>query len=272
LETLAGDTGVRDALSRPRLRIHQDIVLTSAMLVDPSDTVLLLPATTRYESPGGGTETSTERRIIFSPQIAGRRIGTARPEWQVFGDVMARVRPSLSAAVRFVSADAIRREIANAIPLYEGIQHLAAGGDQVQWGGPRLFADCQFMTPTGRARAVAVSLAGRVRRPGEFLVSTRRGKQFNSMVQRARDPLNGTLRDAVLISGADAEHLGLRHGDPLVLVSSFGRFDGRAHISPIRSGNLEVHWPEGMPLLSPDLIDDESGEPDYNVSVRVLGA
>jgi len=272
LETLAGDTGVRDALSRPRLRIHQDIVVTSAMLVDPSDTVLLLPATTRYESPGGGTETSTERRIIFSPEIAGRRIGTARPEWQVFGDVMARVRPSLSAAVRFVSADAIRREIANAIPLYEGIQHLAAGGDQVQWGGPRLFADCQFKTPTGRARAVAVSLAGRVRRPGEFLVSTRRGKQFNSMVQRARDPLNGTLRDAVLISGADAEQLGLRHGDPLVLVSSFGRFDGRAHISPIRSGNLEVHWPEGMPLLSPDLIDDESGEPDYNVSVRVLGA
>ena len=271
LETLAGDTGVRDALSRPRLRIHQDIVVTSAMLVDPSDTVLLLPATTRYESPGGGTETSTERRIIFSPEIAGRRIGTARPEWQVFGDVMARVRPSLSAAVRFVSADAIRREIANAIPLYEGIQHLAARGDQVQWGGPRLFEDCQFKTPTGRAQAVAVSLAGRVRRPGEFLVSTRRGKQFNSMVQRAGDPLNGTLRDAVLISGADAEHLGLRHGDPLVLVSSFGRFDGRAHISPIRSGNLEVHWPEGMPLLAPDLIDEESGEPDYNVAVRVVG-
>ena len=90
------------------------------------------------------------------------------------------------------------------------------------------------------------------------------------MVQREQDPLNGTLRDAVLISGADAESLGVLHdGDPLVLVSSFGRFEGRVHISPIRPGNLEVHWPEGMPLLAPDLIDEESGEPDYNVTVRI---
>ena len=192
LETLAGDTRVRDALSRPRLRIHHDIVVTSAMLVDPSDTVLVLPATTRYESPGGGTETSTERRIIFSPEVPGRRIGTARPEWQVFGDVMARVRPALGAAVRFESAQAIRNEIAEAVPLYAGIQGLAAAGDQVQWGGPRLFEDGRFHTSSGRAAATAVSLVGHVRRSGEFVVSTRRGKQFNSMVQRERDPLNGT--------------------------------------------------------------------------------
>ena len=65
----------------PRLRIHQDIVLSSSMLADSDGDVLVLPATTRYESPGGGTETSTERRIIFSPEIPGRRIGSARPEW-----------------------------------------------------------------------------------------------------------------------------------------------------------------------------------------------
>ena len=68
----------------PRLRVHQDIVLSSSMLVEPADTVLVLPATTRYETPGGGTETTTERRIVFSPEIEGRRIGSARPEWGVF--------------------------------------------------------------------------------------------------------------------------------------------------------------------------------------------
>jgi molybdopterin-dependent oxidoreductase alpha subunit len=273
LETLAGDTRVIDALSRPRLRIHHDIVLTSAMLVEPSDTVLLLPATTRYESPGGGTETSTERRIIFSPEIAGRRVGTARPEWQVFGEVMGRVQPSVSAAVRFDSADAIRREIAEAVPLYAGIERLAAAGDQVQWGGgPRLFEDGRFKTPTGRAQAVPVALAGTGRRPGQFVLSTRRGKQFNSMVQREQDPLNGTRRDAVLISSTDAERIGVRHGDRLVVVSPHGRFEGRAHISPIRSGDLEVHWPEGMSLLNPDRVDEESGEPDYNVDVQLAKA
>ena len=38
----------------------------------------LLPVATRYEQEGGGTETTTERRIVFSPEIRGRRIGTAR--------------------------------------------------------------------------------------------------------------------------------------------------------------------------------------------------
>jgi len=269
LETLAGETQTREALRRPRLRIHQDIIVTSAMLVEPSDTVLLLPATTRYESPGGGTETSTERRIIFSPEIGGRRIGEARPEWQVFGDVVARARPAVGAKVRFESAQAIRREIAEAVPLYAGIERLAARGDQVQWGGPNLYSHGQFDTASGRAVAVVVPMVSRAQGPGEFLVSTRRGKQFNSMVQHEVDPLTGASRDAVLMSVADAEGLGIRDGDPIALVSPHGRFEGRAHIAPILSGNFEVHWPEGMGLLAPDLLDEDSGEPDYNAVVRV---
>ena len=80
LETLPDAARSRRALERPRLRVHQDVVL---LIVDAGRgrraTSLLLPATTRYESPGGGTETSTERRIIFSPEIPGRRIGSASP-------------------------------------------------------------------------------------------------------------------------------------------------------------------------------------------------
>ena len=54
-------------LERIPLRMHSDIVVTSQMLVDPADTVYLLPARTRYEQQDGGTETTTERRVIFSP-------------------------------------------------------------------------------------------------------------------------------------------------------------------------------------------------------------
>ena len=72
LETLPEPDYVREALGRVPLRIHQDIVLSSAMLVDPAYAVLLFPAQTRYEQRGGGTETSTERRVYFSPEIPGR--------------------------------------------------------------------------------------------------------------------------------------------------------------------------------------------------------
>ena len=160
LETLPDVDRSRRALSRPRLRIHQDIVLSSSMLVEGEGDVLLLPATTRYESPGGGTETSTERRIIFSPEIPGRRMGSARPEWQVFGDVMARVKPERANQIRFESAAAIRAEIERAVPLYAGIGRLRQKGDQVQWGGPTLYADGRFATSDGKAHFSPV-VAGR---------------------------------------------------------------------------------------------------------------
>src|SRR4051794_8946372 len=157
LETLPDADRCRRALQRPRLRVHQDIVLSSSMLVDGDGDVLVLPATTRYESTGGGTETSTERRIIFSPEIRGRRIGSARPEWQVFGDVMARAFPGRAAQIQFDSAGAIRAEIARAVPLYRGIETLHAKGDQIQWGGRTLYEDGRFATPDGKAHFAAVS-------------------------------------------------------------------------------------------------------------------
>ena len=269
LETIADAERTRLALHRPRLRVHHDIVLSSAMLVEPSDTLLVLPATTRYEAPGGGTETSTERRIIFSPEIDGRRIGSARPEWWALAEMVARVKPDAAGQLRYTDAAAIRAEIARAIPLYAGIETLQAAGDQVQWGGPRLFENGVFATPDGRARVHPVRLRGRRPEPGTFFVSTRRGKQFNSMVQRAVDPLTGAPRDAVLISPGDAAALAAADGTRIRLVSAAGTFEGQVFIAPIRDGNLEVHWPEGLPLLDAELVDPESGEPDYNAVVHV---
>jgi molybdopterin-dependent oxidoreductase alpha subunit len=63
LEVLPDPALVRDALREVPLRVHQDIVVSSQMLVDPGDVVVLLPAATRYEQRGGGTQTTTERRI-----------------------------------------------------------------------------------------------------------------------------------------------------------------------------------------------------------------
>lgn len=269
LETLGDQNRSRAALRTPRLRVHQDIVLSSSMLAECDGDVLLLPATTRYESPGGGTETSTERRVIFSPEIPGRRIGSAKAEWWVFREVMTRVRPEAAALVGLEDAAAIRREIASTVPLYAGIETLASKGDQVQWGGPTLFADGRFATPDGKARFAAVTLARPARGDGQFTVSTRRGKQFNSMVQRDVDPLTGARRDDILISADDLARLELADGALVTLRSERGTFTGRVKRARIKPGNLEVHWPEGNVLLAGDRLDPDSLAPDYNAEVTI---
>ena len=196
------------------------------MLAESDGDVLVLPATTRYESPGGGSETSTERRIIFSPEVPGRRIGSAKPEWWVFREVLARLDPSRRHLVGLRDAAAIRQEIARTTPLYSGIETFAAKGDQVQWGGRTLYADGRFATPDGKAHFAAVSLAPASRPADAFVVSTRRGKQFNSMVQREVDPLTGAGRHDIFMSAADMERLQLQEGAAVRLRSPSGTFDG----------------------------------------------
>ena len=46
----------RKALTRVKVRVHQDILVNSSALLDAEEVVLLLPSQTRYES--GGTSTS----------------------------------------------------------------------------------------------------------------------------------------------------------------------------------------------------------------------
>jgi molybdopterin-dependent oxidoreductase alpha subunit len=277
LETLPDPARCRRALMRPRLRIHHDIVLSPAMLVDSDGDVVLLPAATRYEAEGGGTETSTERRIIFSPEIPGRRIGSARPEWQAFSEAMARAWPERAARIQFETAAAVRSEIARAIPLYRGIEALHVKGDQVQWGGRTLYADGRFATADGKAhftpsvleQNAKVASADPADAALSFRLSTRRGKQFNSIVQRPVDPLTGARRDDVLISAEDLARLALIEGAAVQLRSADGTFRGRLKRAPILPGNLEVHWPEGNTLLSSSRIDQDSMEPDYNAIVTL---
>ena len=104
---------------------------------------------------------------------------------------------------------------------------------------------------------------------GRLYVSTRRGKQFNSMVQHAVDPLTGAAREDVLISPEDAARLRIKSGDRIRLTSASGAFEGRARIDAIKAGNLEVHWPEGNVLLCREEIDLASHEPDYNAIVSL---
>jgi predicted molibdopterin-dependent oxidoreductase YjgC len=269
LDVLPDPDHVDAALARVPLRVHMDIVVSTQMLTDPGEEVLLLPAATRYETPGGVTETSTERRVIFSPEIPGRRIGEARPEWHVFLDLARRVRPDLAGRLDAWGTPALREEIARVVPAYAGIERLRAAGDQFQYGGPLLCAGWDFPTADGRAHFARVPLPALREAEGRLRVATRRGKQFNSMVQERTDALTGAGRDAVLLSREDADRLGLADGERVVLVSDAGRMEGTVLVAPVAPGNIQVHWPEGNVLLDRGRRSPESGIPDFNGLVQV---
>src|SRR5438309_11047564 len=110
----------------------------------------------------------------------------------------------------------MREEIARAVPFYAGVEQLKATADAIQYGGAHLCAGWKFPTSDGKAHFRAVPLPQQVGRvvlnaPAPvFIVSTRRGKQFNSLVYAEVDPINGAPRDAVLMNPEDAASLDLR--------------------------------------------------------------
>ncbi|MGH9117995.1 MAG: molybdopterin-dependent oxidoreductase [Acidimicrobiales bacterium] len=269
LDVLPDPGRVHQALSNVPLRVHQDIVLSSQMLVDGDD-VILLPVATRYEQEGGGTETTTERRIIFSPEIP-RQVGEARSEWRLFADVATRVRPERADAFAWPSNRDLRREIAVVVPMYRGIEDLATTGDAVQYGGRHLCADGIFPTVNGRARFSAVEQPDLTLPPGRFFLSTRRGKQFNTMVHGAVDPLTGAGRDAVFVDRSDAQRLGWAEGDEVVVRSDVGRLVGRVKLARLPTRTVQVHFPEGNALIRGDADHREprSRVPDFNAVVSI---
>ncbi|WP_134701791.1 FdhF/YdeP family oxidoreductase [Ammoniphilus sp. YIM 78166] len=271
LETMPDPVFVEKALSELEIRVHQDIILNTSTLVDAKEAVILLPAKTRYEQEGGGTSTSTERMVYFSPEIEGNknRIEEARTEWKIYVDLAKRIKPDTAHLVDFKEAQDVRNEIAKAAPNYDGIQDLKKAGDVFQWGGAWLCEDGICPTPDGKANLIDVDIPNLGKKDGQFIVTSRRGKQFNSMVYSETDPFNGADRYDVLLNAQDARDLSIVEGEGIVVYNGFGVFQGRAKFVDIARGNVEVHFPEGNFLLPRGRYEKFAGIPDYNVTCYV---
>jgi molybdopterin-dependent oxidoreductase alpha subunit len=269
LENMPDRAHARRALEAVGVRVHQDIVLNTTALLDAREAVIVLPAETRYEQRSGGTSTSTERRIRFSPEIPGPRIAEARPEWEIPALIGRALRPDHPALFAYQDTAAIRAEMGRLMPIYRGIETLAKEGDAVQWGGERLGEDGFPGMPDGRAR-FSVVVIPRVDVPeGRFLLTTRRGKQFNSITYGGYDPITGSKsRDTVLMAKEDMAALHIADGDAVVLGSGQGAMRAVARGGPCRSRHVQAFWPECNQII-PRRYDPASGEPDYNVAVTI---
>ncbi len=191
--------------------------------------------------------------------VAGRHVGGA-------------VDPAADSILGCDSGPAIREEIPKAVPLYDGIQNLQKSGDQFQYGGPHLCPGGVCPTESGKARLSPVQLPSRGEKANDefpFKVSTRRGKQFNTLIYAEIDPITGAGRDAVFMNAEDAAELRLVQGDSVHLVNEIGTLPCRVFLAPISRRNLQVHWPEGNAIIRKGVVDSGGLVPDYNACVRI---
>jgi molybdopterin-dependent oxidoreductase alpha subunit len=274
LATMPDPQHVVSAFRKVKVRVHQDIVVNTSSLLDPGELLLLLPAQTRYEQRGGGTSTSTERRIRFSPEIPGHpQVGECRPEYEIPCQFAMALRPDLAPALTYRDAQDIRDEMDRTMPVYRGIGALRKAGDSVQWGGPLLCAGGRFDgMPGGRARFTPLHLPEIGVPDGAFYLTTRRGKQFNSIIIKDIDHLmGGAGRRDLYMNPADLARAGVRDGQEVVVESENGRWLAIARATGIQPGVVQAYWPECNPLIS-RRFDPRSEEPDYNAVVRIRPA
>ena len=74
------------------------------------------------------------------------------------------------------------------------------------------------------------------------MLTTRRGKQFNSMVYGDYESFNHGGRYDVLMNKEDADRLSIAEGEGVVLHNGFGVFQGVAKYVDILKGNIEVYF------------------------------
>src|SRR5258708_3065829 len=128
LETMPDRKHAEKALENVGLRVHQDTVLSPTTLLDAREAVLVLPGQTRYEQRSGGTSTSTERRVRFTPEIPGPRIAEAKPEWEIPALIGRALRPTHLSLFSWKDTVEIRSEMASLMRLYSGIDRLQKEG------------------------------------------------------------------------------------------------------------------------------------------------
>ena len=108
---------------------------------------------------------------------------------------------------------------------------------------------------------------------GKFILSTRRGKQFNSMIYAEKDTVTGASRNALLVCAEDASKLGVSNGSRVVAKSDNGAcMEFQIRIDHVQPQTVQAFWPECNVLIRRRVCDAAAGVPDYNAIVEISPA
>ena len=212
---------------------------------------------------------------LFSPEIPGPRVGEARSEWEIFGDLGRRVRPDRAAPCS-TSPTPTRSATRSprSCPRTRASSTSRSSATRCSGAAPRLCADGGSRPPDGKAHFTA----GRARRPRER--PDRRVRAEHPPGQAVQ--LDGLRREGPAHRRGARRRPARRRGcrrarrrrrrTASSSAPSTARCAARVHLAPIRPGNVQVFFPEGNVLLPAGPPDPASGVPDYNALVEILPA
>jgi formate dehydrogenase major subunit len=241
LLTSPNASATRRALAGLELMIVQDIFLTETAREVAH---VFLPACSSFEKEG--TFMNAERRIQRVRTVVPPP-GEARPDWRILCDA---ARAMGAPGFEFGSPREIWDEVRSRCEGARGMSYdrLDSGGlqwpcpDEAHPGTATLHAEAFPSGPTAALRLVE-PLADPEQTGPEYpfvLVTGRLLYQFNAGTMTRRTP-NQELRPADLldVSPDDADALGLREGDRVMVTSRYGRTVLPARITPeVRPGEL----------------------------------
>ncbi len=261
---------VKEALERIDFLVVQDLFMSeTARFAD-----VVLPAASFAEKEGTFTNSG---RSVLRVRRAVPAPGEARIDWQIVGDLAARMgRP-----FGYTSASEIMDEIASLSPAYGGITYDRLEREELHWPCPDVnhpgtrFLHAQSFK-RGRGRFHPVDYIPPAEIPDDnypFILSTGRMlyHYHTATLSRRSEPLNWYARDAYAeVSAEDLERMGVDDGGRIRVVTRRGEIEVPAKRSPrVARGNIFIpfHFAESPAnMLTNDVLDPASKIPELKVA------
>lgn len=227
-------------------------------------TSIVLPALARDEESQATTQESMFNYVRLSEGGTPAVEGEMRSEVEILASLAERILPAGKfdwAALR--SHRALREAMAQVLPGLDAIADIDRTKKEFVIRG-RTFHEPRFSTPDGRAHFAVTPLPELPFRDGDFRLMTLRSEgQFNTVVYEEEDLYRGNKhRNVVMLAQADADRLGIREGQNVIVETETGRMEVEAAITDIRPGNLAMYYPEANALV-PRHLDPKSKTPAF---------
>ena len=260
---------VKKALSNLDLFVVSELFMTeTAKMAD-----VILPAASFLEK--SGTFTNGERRIQRVNKVVEPIEGT-KADGEMIVDMMRRMgydQPDFHPSITL-------QEIAQIVPFFKGVTWENLGDNGKQWPvledgvGTSIMHTEEFKRGKGHIQYHDFRETEEIIDHGEkfpyILTTNRELEHYNCGAMTRRTPNVDILtEDVLLISGPDAEKIGVKDGELVCVSSARGKVDLKARVTDqVKPGVLSTtfHFPEVMVnILTSNVSDSEAMCPEYKV-------